>query len=202
VGFLFESTAEQGGMTMIEGTHVNIRAREPEDADTIWRWLNDREVQWFMGNRYPWSLAAEHEWMRDRTKQPPRFEDQSFCIETKDGRLIGTLGLHEITPENRSGSMGIMIGEKDCWSQGYGADAVLSLLRFGFAEMNLHRVQLEVYADNLRAIACYKKCGFVEEVRLRQYRYRAGEWVDALTMGVLRHEFDALHGLTASSAAV
>jgi RimJ/RimL family protein N-acetyltransferase len=94
-----------------------------------------------------------------------------------------------------------MIGEKDCWSQGYGTDAILTLLRHAFFEMNLHRVELQVYADNLRGIACYRKCGFIEEVRHRRYRYRNGEWIDALTMGVLRREFTALHGLAERSEA-
>jgi RimJ/RimL family protein N-acetyltransferase len=63
--------------------------------------------------------------------------------------------------------------------------------------MNLHRVELQVYADNQRGIACYRKCGFIEEVRMRRYRYRDAEWIDALTMGVLSDEFAALHGLVA-----
>jgi RimJ/RimL family protein N-acetyltransferase len=180
---------------MIEGKITTLRAREPGDAERIHGWLNDREVQEFMGGRYPWSLAAEVEWLRERTAKPPGFADHRLGIDTKDGRHIGTTGLHDVSPENRGAWMGIMIGEKDCWSQGYGTDAIVALLRFSFGEMNLHRVELQVYADNLRGIACYKKCGFVEEVRMRRYRYRNGEWIDALTMGVLRDEFAALHGL-------
>jgi RimJ/RimL family protein N-acetyltransferase len=148
-----------------------------------------------MGGRYPWSLASEQEWLRERTTKPPEFADHRLNIDIEDGRTIGTIGLHEVSPENRSAWMGIMIGEKDCWSKGYGTDAIITLLRFAFGEMGLHRVELQVYADNLRGIACYKKCGFSEEVRMRRYRYRNGEWIDALTMGVLRDEFAVLHGL-------
>ena len=60
--------------------------------------------------------------------------------------------------------------------------------------MNLHRVALDVNADNARAIACYRKCGFVEEGSLRQDRYRHGVYIDTLVMGVLADEFRALHG--------
>jgi RimJ/RimL family protein N-acetyltransferase len=192
---------EGRGSTLLEGEKVRLRAREPSDAEAIWRWLNDREVQRTMGGRYPWSLAAEVEWLRERAPRPIEFgADIGLAIETKEGRLIGTTGLHGASPENRDAWLGIMIGEKDCWSQGYGTDAIVTLLRLAFGEMGLHRVELQVYADNARGIACYRNCGFVEEVRMRQYRLRAGVWVDALTMGVLHHEFAAVHGLSQDEA--
>jgi RimJ/RimL family protein N-acetyltransferase len=102
---------------MFEGRITNLRAREPSDAELITRWLNDREVQRTMGGRYLWSLAAEVEWLRERTSKAPGFDDMRVCIETKEGRTIGTTGLHDVSPENRSASMGIMIGEKDCWGR-------------------------------------------------------------------------------------
>lgn len=185
---------------MFDGTLVKLRLREPTDAETLVPWLNDAEVKRHLGGRYPWSLAAEQAYLRDQTSSPVAFGDLGLLIETKEGRPIGTIGLHGMTPENREATLGIMIGEKDCWSQGYGTDAIITLLRFAFAEINLHRVQLEVFADNTRAIACYRKCGFVEEVRMRRDRYRLGAWIDALVMGVLRTEFDRLHGIAAGEA--
>jgi RimJ/RimL family protein N-acetyltransferase len=182
---------------MLEGRLVNLRAQAMTDAERVHRWVNDREVTATVGERYLWSMAAEEEFLRNRTSKPPAFDDQSFAIETKDGRHIGSIGLFGASPENRGGELGIMIGEKDCWSQGYGTDAIITLLRLAFGEMDLHRVGLHVRADNGRAIACYRKCGFVEEVRQRQFRYRAGRWIDGLEMGVLKREFEALHGLVA-----
>ena len=91
-----------------------------------------------------------------------------------------------------------MIGDHDYWSHGYGTDAITTLLRYAFDEMNLHRVWLEVLDDNTRGIACYRKCGFVEEGRKRQDRYRSGSYHDTLVMGVLEDEFRALHATVAS----
>jgi diamine N-acetyltransferase len=58
--------------------------------------------------------------------------------------------------------------------------------------MNLNRVWLTVDEDNARGIACYRKCGFVEEARLRQDRFGGGRYHDTLIMGVLATEFHAL----------
>lgn len=185
---------------MLEGRIVNLRPQELADAATMQRWVNDREVTATLGNRFMWSLAAEEEHLRQRAPKRPSFEEQVFAIETKDGRHIGNLGLHGISPENRGCELGIVIGEKDCWSHGYGTDAILTALRFAFGELSLHRVELHAHADNERGLACYRKCGFVEEARLRQFQFREGSWRDGVQMGVLRPEFEALHGLKLEEA--
>lgn len=181
---------------MIEGKLINLRAREMDDLERNYRWINDREVTRHLVVRYPVSLAAEEAWMRDGVSQPMGWGRVFFAIETKDGEYIGNIDFHAMSAEQRKARLGVMIGEKSHWSKGYGTDAMLTFLRFAFDEMNLHRMDLTVDADNPRAIACYRKCGFMEEVRMRQARYARHEYGDELVMGVLREEFYALHGTT------
>ena len=99
-----------------------------------------------------------------------------------------------MSAEQRKARLGMLIGEKAYWSKGYGTDAMLTFLRFAFDEMNFHRIDLGVDAENVRAIALYRKCGFVEEVRMRQVRFMRGAYGDGLVLGILRDEFYALHG--------
>lgn len=180
---------------MIEGKMINLRAREMGDLDRNHRWMNDGEVTRHLSMRYPISLAAEEAWMSAGASQPMAFgAGVFFAIETKDGQHIGNISFHEMSAEQRKARLGVVIGEQSHWSKGYGTDAMLTFLRFAFDEMNLHRVDLTVDADNPRAIACYRKCGFVEEVRMRQARYTRGQYGDQLVMGVLRDEFYALRG--------
>ena len=63
-------------------------------------------------------------------------------------------------------------------------------MRFAFEEMNLNRVYLTTDENNSRALACYRKCGFREEGRLRQDRFLEGRYWDTIVMGVLREEFE------------
>ncbi len=169
---------------MIEGKLINLRAREMDDLERNYRWMNDREVTRHLSMRYPISLAAEETWMREGASQPLSFgTGVFFAIETKDGEHIGNINFHETSAEQRKARLGIVIGEKSYWSKGYGTDAMLTFLRFAFDEMNLHRIDLTVDADNPRAIACYRKCGFVEEVRMRQVRYVRGAYGDQLVWG-------------------
>jgi RimJ/RimL family protein N-acetyltransferase len=187
--------------TMIEGTLVNLRAPEQGDLARDHAWMNDGEVTRFLNRRYPISVAAEDAWLTAQAQAQQSYQNVAFAIDTKDGVHIGNISFHEVRPEDRKARLGIMIGDKGYWSKGYGADAIVTLLRFAFGEMNLHRVDLTVDAENARAIACYHKCGFVEEARLREERYREGGYHDQLIMGILRAEFEAKHGLRADAPA-
>jgi [ribosomal protein S5]-alanine N-acetyltransferase len=188
---------------MIEGELVNLRAREMSDLERNHRWMNDREVTRYLSMRYPISLMAEEVWMREGAAQPMAFgTGVFFAIDTKDGTQIGNINFHETSAEQRKARLGVVIGEKAHWSKGYGTDAMRTFLRFAFDEMNLHRVDLTVDADNGRAIACYRKCGFVEEVRMRQARFVRGAFCDQFVMGILRDEFHALHGVRGGAAEV
>ena len=85
--------------------------------------------------------------------------------------------------------LAISIGEKDCWSRGLGTDAVRTVLRHGFEDLGLRRVDLHTDADNARGIRCYEKCGFVREGVMRARRLRYGEPLDMVLMAVLRDEW-------------
>lgn len=177
---------------MIEGTLVNLRAVEMSDADRYVAWFNDTEVTRFLNRRYQLSLAAEEAWLRETTAKPLSYDRVNFAIDTKDSTHIGGISFHQAVAEDRRAEIGITIGDKAYWSKGYGTDAMRTLMRFGFDEMNLYRIELTVDARNERAQACYRKCGFVEEVRLRQHRYAEGAYHDTLWMGILRDEWEAL----------
>ena len=176
---------------MLEGTLVRLRALESTDLEREYTWFNDRDVTRFLGARYPRSHADEERWLNERPANG--FADGvRLGIETKDGVHIGNINL-QAHPEDRKAGLGIMIGERSYWSNGYGTDAIVTLLLFAFHEMTLHRVWLQVFEFNERAIACYQKCGFKEEGRLRQDYYYEGRYWDSVVMSILRDEFDAPH---------
>ncbi len=180
---------------MLEGRLVKLRARESTDLDRAFVWINDREVIRHLTVRYPMSRADERRWLEGQATNGFA-NGVHLAIETKEGAHIGNTDLFSVRPEDRKAELGIMIGEKEYWSKGYGTDAIVSLLRFAFDEMNLQRVWLTVDESNARAIACYRKCGFEEEVRLRRDRFVDGQYWDTVVMGILREEFEARHGAT------
>jgi RimJ/RimL family protein N-acetyltransferase len=175
---------------MIDGRLVRLRRPELGDAERYCRWLNDQDV---VGNliaqRYPISLVEEERFLY-ALPETSLSNGGIWAIEAKDGGHIGMTSFYDVHPEDRKAGLAIAIGEKEYWSQGYGGDAVLTLLRFGFHEMGLNRVWLTTVEYNKRAIACYKRCGFREEARLRQDVFRHGRYWDFVQMAILRQEFD------------
>jgi RimJ/RimL family protein N-acetyltransferase len=85
--------------------------------------------------------------------------------------------------------VGIGIGEPADWGKGYGTDAMRILLRYAFAWLNLHRVTLNVFGYNERAVRSYIKCGFTEEGRMRQWLNRGDQRWDLIHMGILKEEW-------------
>jgi RimJ/RimL family protein N-acetyltransferase len=170
-----------------EGRLVRLRAREPEDEPLLYRWFNDPEVTRHLTIRYPLSHSAERAFI-ERVSDVG-YNNASFGVETlSDSRLIGGIGLEHVSPENRSAELGIALGDKTYWNGGYGTDAMRVLCRFGFEQMNLHRIELDVYADNVRAIRVYEKVGFKHEGTRRQALYKYGAYHDVLLMGLLEGE--------------
>lgn len=184
---------------MLKGKRVTLRAVEPGDLERVYEWMNDRDVTRFIMARYPMSRSDEEKWLAESSGKNGFARDVRLAIEAEDGTHIGTIGLHAVAPEDRSAELGIMIGDKSLWSNGYGTDAIQTLVRFVFEQMNLHRVSLGVIEYNERGFACYEKCGFVEEGRSRDALYRDGRYWDIIRMGILRSEFDALQGESAEA---
>ncbi|KKL69973.1 hypothetical protein LCGC14_2109560 [marine sediment metagenome] len=102
---------------------------------------------------------------------------------------IGNCGIHNINWKNRVGETGIVIGENLYQNKGFGTEAMELLLEYGFATVNLNRIELNVYDYNSRAIKLYKKLGFTEEGRRRQFIWIKGSYHDAIMMGMLAEEW-------------
>jgi RimJ/RimL family protein N-acetyltransferase len=175
---------------MIFGDRLRLRATEREDLPRFVAWLNDPEVRHGLALFLPLSLRDEEQWFESMIKNPPAERPLVIEIRQDDGWVpVGNCGFHAIDWKNRSGELGIFIGEKACWNQGYGTEVMRLLLQHGFNTLNLNRIFLRVFQTNPRAIRSYEKAGFVQEGRLRQAEFIDGSYTDVLLMSVLRSEW-------------
>jgi len=173
---------------MITGERVKLRALEETDLERCYGWINDPEVIEHLTMRFPISMTDERKWLLQASSGDA---NKSFAVIAEDGEHIGNIGLHRIDYPDGNAELGILIGAKERWGKGYCADAIMTLLKLAFEEMNLHRVYLRVDEDNPRGIRCYEKCGFVREGTLRDATYRRGRYKNQHIMSVLAHEFFA-----------
>jgi len=175
------------------GELLRLAAIEPErDAAVMAKWTHDSEYTRLRDSNpaRPRMAASVRERLVDDGKRP--IGALHLGIRTlADDQLIGTILLDYIRWNHAYGWLGIGIGERALWGQGYGTDAVRIILRYAFTELNLWRVALSVLATNARAMRTYAKAGFVIEGRVRGLAHIDGERYDEVFMGVLRREWES-----------
>jgi RimJ/RimL family protein N-acetyltransferase len=179
---------------IIQSGRVFLRPFEATDAELYRRWRADARPMALAGwpDRAPMSLAqVEARIDRLGKEQGGEFITFLICLLTDD-RPIGEVLLGHIDRMNGSAELGIFIGEPEEWGKGYGTDAVNALVDFGFGELRLERIWLNVWTENDRARRAYEKAGFVHEGTLRHDRYESGRHTDGQVLAILRDEWLAL----------
>lgn len=176
---------------MIYGKRIRLRRAEKNDLPLFAEWVNNPEVTNGLTLYLPMGLWEEEEWFAGLSKRPPA--ERPLTVEIPDGdewRAIGNVGVHNLDAVARAAEVGIMLGDTSIWNQGYGTEAMQLLIDHCFETLNLNRVQLYVYEDNVWAIRAYEKVGFVHEGRKRQALYKHGKYKDVLIMSILRNEWE------------
>jgi RimJ/RimL family protein N-acetyltransferase len=171
----------------IVGDRIYLRPLEMEDIDSFILWLNDQEVRQYLMRISPFNKIREKEFI-ERLYKDDREIVLGIVLKEND-QLIGNIALHGISIPYRQAGLGIFIGDKTCWSKGYGTEALNLMLGHGFDQLNLHRVFLTVLSSNARAIRAYEKVGFKREGVFREHMYRNGKYHDVYYMGILEDEW-------------
>lgn len=175
---------------MYKGKLVKLRAYKEEDIENATKFINDEETKKFLciGTPFPMTKWEEESWVKSKKVGADNTYD--FAIENlENGKYIGGCSINECDNKNRNCIIGIMIGDKQCWSKGYGSDALNVLIKFIFEELNLEKIKLSVFGFNERARACYKKVGFKEEGIFKKEIFRNGKYHDEIRMAIFREEW-------------
>ncbi len=177
---------------MIAHGGVFLRPAERSDVPLFVAWMNDWTMSRTIGLVAPMSEAMEDQWFeRVVANQGKDGYHFTICL-LADDRPIGTIGLFELNLRNGDAGLGISIGSADDRGKGHGSDALRALLWFGFAQLRLERIWLDVYDLNPGARRVYERAGFVHEGTLRRAVYRDGDYWDVHRMAILSGEWRAL----------
>ena len=142
------------------GRRTVIRRKRLTDAADEYRWRSDEELARYDASR-PVQVPFDNylrNWSFDY-----RFTDmggRSFAIEDENGRHIGNVMYYNIDPARGEAEIGISIGERDCWSAGYGTDAIGALTRVLLTRGDITRLYLHTLDWNVRAQRAFEKAGF------------------------------------------
>lgn len=173
---------------MLQGERIALRPFREADFDAWYRLMAENVEVSIAGSGTWLPLTVEtsrHRWHSILDASP---DDRINFAVTIDDRCIGSIAIKFIDRRSQNAWLAVVLDSTQL-GQGYGRDAINTLLRWAFMIENFHRISLDTWATNERAIRCYKAVGFVEEGRLREAAWVDGQRVDIVEMGVLRPEW-------------
>ena len=170
---------------------IHLRPLEERDAPLMLEWMHDVEIQKSFKKKM---IDAT---MNDalafiRSARPSAFIEDGmnlhFAIANCDDEYCGTISLKNVNNESKNAEYAIVIRKK-AQGKGIAFQSTGLILRKAFFEYDLHRVYLNVYSNNERAIRLYEKSGFIYEGEFRDHFFINGHYVSLLWYGMLKQEY-------------
>ncbi|MBN2848674.1 MAG: GNAT family N-acetyltransferase [Coriobacteriia bacterium] len=181
---------------MLTGKATALTRLDVANAETARGWINDPAVnEWLLSGQLPVSRDQEIAFFQASEAAWDAGTAYRFEIHVaEDGRPIGICGLDTVDRLHRWAEVGIVIGSLPDQNRGYGRDALVTLLRFAFDTLGLHRVSIKANAENERAVHLYASLGFTEVGRERDVVFMRGHFRDHICFDMLEDEFRARYG--------
>lgn len=182
-----ESEKYQG---FIRGKTVELRPMNKEHLSIYNKWINDRRNRRLMRMDMPITEEEQKKWMEgNENKEGVHFE----IWHITDNKLVGDGGLHRIHWRNRNAWLGLMIGETDYWNKGVGSEASELIVKYGFEELNLHKIIAGIYEPNLGSQKCALKMGMKLECKFKEEIYVDGKYYDTNIYSMFDRDWFTLH---------
>ena len=175
---------------VLTGELTVLRPFTEADAEGMAEIIEDPEVVRLTGAPSgELTLERLRSWYGSRSEQSDRLD--LAVTDRATGELVGEVVLYEWDAHARSCTFRTLIGPRGR-GRGLGTEATRLIVGYGFEHLGLHRIELEAYGHNARALRVYEKVGFVVEGVRREADLRDGEWVDWVVMGLLDRDWAAL----------
>ena len=155
--------------------------------DAFWapgrRWYNDPEIITLTSDDQ--SELTESEFRATIEADLTADHSVVFGIRDENEYPIGIGILRNIDPVHGGCELHITIGERRCWNQGYGAEAISAMRDYAFEVAGCHKVLSTPFLENPRMIRCLEKCGFEREGTLREALKQGDQFIDIVLMGLI-----------------
>ncbi len=170
------------------GNYV-LREKRDGDAENFFRYYTDPEVNKFIMCEMPRDVEEARRELHYWRNIFYRNDGIYFAIARKyDDQLIGSIGLSTYNSYHSRIELSYDLA-KEYWRQGICNAAIQAIIKYGFEQMKINRIEAFTSTDNIPSKNLLLKCGFTLEGTLRQHRYHRGHYVDAFSFSLLRQDF-------------
>lgn len=173
---------------ILKSRRIYLRPLQETDAQSFLDNTRDEEIRYMTGTKSSFTLEQIQDHIGNGKKDSTRY-DFAICL-IDNNLLIGELSISEIDLENSKAGFRISMFGTELTGKGFGSEAIELVLKFVFEELNLNRLQLEVFSHNKRGIRAYEKTGFKKEGVLRDSLYYNGKFSDEIIMSILKIEYE------------
>jgi RimJ/RimL family protein N-acetyltransferase len=180
---------------------VNLAPFSANDIPTLIGWIPTREflIQW-TASVFSWPLTREQLEQYFVAATAPDSACRPFKALTSCSSMVGYIELNRLDRENRSAVLSrVLVGPNELRGQGIGLEMVRRVLRIGFEEYHLHRIELAVYCQNSGAVRCYEKAGFRKEGVSRDRTLLGSTYLSEYRMAILEDEWRIQHAASPTS---
>ena len=166
----------------LRGDRVLLRELTEADVTVSYvRWMNDAEIVRYLESRYTTHTAEDIlEYVRGVRADPNSLMWAICAAET--GEHVGNIKLGPVDWIHRRGDIGLMIGERSVWGQGYAMEAISLLSEYAFSDLRLHKLIAGMYEENLGSRKAFEKAGFGLEGMRRSHFWTGDGYTDAFEM--------------------
>ena len=166
---------------------MTLRRASPGDVPFLVGLFTDADVAPFLAAVRPTSseeVAAEVE---RSEREPDAF---GVLVLELDGTRIGTVTWERVNERSRIASVSALAIDPALRGRGVGVEAARAIQRHLLRDTGFHRVQMEVYGFNERALRHAERAGWVREGVRRKAYLRDGAWVDGILFGLVEEDLD------------
>lgn len=183
-----DSAMQEYGGSVLQGDLIRLRPVREEDLGSLAAWWNDPRWMVLQQDKVLPGRSAEAEDLFRSWSARAGAGGFGYTVVDEDDEVVGHVAVWGVQAPTLIGTLGVIIGPKHV-DQGYGTDAVRVGLRLAFAELGAHKIELQTWSFNERALRVYSRLGFVEEGRRRAAVFHRCEFHDQVLMGMLRDEY-------------
>ena len=166
--------------------NITLRRARPDDADFLLELITDEDTRPFLGGRAGETRDEVTSEIQRSDHEPDAFG--WFVIEVGRERA-GCVAFHRVNERNRIAEAGRFAIHPSFRGRRIGIEGARAFQRYLLVDLDFHRVELQIYGFNERAIAHAEACGYVREGVKRKAYLKNGEWQDAVLFSLLQEEF-------------
>ncbi len=148
---------------ILENDGIRLRAVEPEDLETLYRWEND-EANWKQGNNLtPYSRYVLKKYIAGSGKTIYETGQLRLMIDTQpEMRTIGSIDLFDFDHFHGRAGIGILIADPADRKKGYASAALTCLVNYAFETLGLHQLWCNIMETNPESLNLFRSHGFVQ----------------------------------------